>query len=138
MSKVGCAPIKEDKEAFAIIAVKPSEVKDLDFATDACKVLENVSVKLEKGIISHNERKSLTNLLQDIIYFISDQENDQQRPDPLEVELEGINSSVLRDRQKLGGDGRSGGRAGGGGCATGAACVGCSPGRPVAQSRTLF
>eukprot|EP00092_Neocalanus_flemingeri_P012650 GFUD01013633.1.p1 GENE.GFUD01013633.1~~GFUD01013633.1.p1 ORF type:complete len:2696 (-),score=487.89 GFUD01013633.1:214-8301(-) len=101
MSKVGCALIKEDKEAFAIIAVKPSEVKDLDFATDACKVLENVSVKLEKGIISHNERKSLTNLLQDIIYFISDQENDQQRPDPLEVELEGINSSVLRDRQKL-------------------------------------
>ena len=94
MLKVGCAPIKEDKEAFSISAVKPSEVKDLDFATDACKVLENVSVKLEKGNITHNERKILTNLLQDIIYFLADKENEQQRPDPLDVDLEGISSSA--------------------------------------------
>ncbi|KAF5921061.1 hypothetical protein HPG69_014176 [Diceros bicornis minor] len=93
--QIGTSPVKEDKEAFAIVPVSPAEVRDLDFANDASKVLGSIAGKLEKGTITQNERRSVTKLLEDLVYFVTGGTNSGQ--DVLEV----VFSKPNRERQKL-------------------------------------
>ncbi|TSK38506.1 Inositol 1,4,5-trisphosphate receptor type 2 [Bagarius yarrelli] len=95
MLKIGTCPIKEDKEAFAIISVPLSEVRDLDFANDANKVLESFVHKLEKCQIAQNDRRFVTKLLEDLIFFVCEVPNNGQ--DVLSVVI----SNPNRERQKL-------------------------------------
>uniref|UniRef100_A0A8C2L2P8 Inositol 1,4,5-trisphosphate receptor n=1 Tax=Cyprinus carpio TaxID=7962 RepID=A0A8C2L2P8_CYPCA len=95
MLRIGTSPLKEDKEAFAIVPVSPAEVRDLDFANDASKVLASIAAKLEKGTITQNERRSVTKLLEDLVYFVVDIPSNAQ--DVLEITVNKPN----RERQKL-------------------------------------
>ncbi|XP_041446733.1 inositol 1,4,5-trisphosphate receptor type 1 isoform X2 [Xenopus laevis] len=95
MLRIGTSPVKEDKEAFAIVPVSPAEVRDLDFANDASKVLSSIAGKLEKGTITQNERRSVTKLLEELVYFVTGLVNSGQ--DILEVLVNKPN----RERQKL-------------------------------------
>ncbi|XP_053545340.1 inositol 1,4,5-trisphosphate receptor type 1 [Bombina bombina] len=92
---IGTSPIKEDKEAFAIVPVSPAEVRDLDFANDASKVLSSIAGKLEKGTVTQNERRAVTKLLEELVYFVTAGVNSGQ--DVLEVLVNKPN----RERQKL-------------------------------------
>ncbi|XP_040201538.1 inositol 1,4,5-trisphosphate receptor type 2 isoform X3 [Rana temporaria] len=95
MLKIGTCQTKEDKEAFAIISVPLSEVRDLDFANDANKVLASTVKKLEYGTITQNERRFVTKLLEDLIFFVAGVPNNGQ-----EV-LEVVVTKPNRERQKL-------------------------------------
>lgn len=97
MSKIGCAQIREDKEAFAIVPVLPTEVRDLDFVNDACSVLTQISAKMEAKTITKNDRNLLIQLLQDIIYFIANLENEPNRVAPFDL----VPIQANRERQKL-------------------------------------
>uniref|UniRef100_A0A8C4QFE0 Inositol 1,4,5-trisphosphate receptor n=1 Tax=Eptatretus burgeri TaxID=7764 RepID=A0A8C4QFE0_EPTBU len=95
MLKIGTYSEKEDREAFAIIPVSPAEVRDLDFANDASCELASVALKLEKGTITQNERRFVTKLLEDLVFFVADVSNTGQ--DVLGVRV----SRPNRERQKL-------------------------------------
>lgn len=104
--------------------VSPAEVRDLDFANDASKVLASIAGKLEKGTITQNERRyrmtgsfssssvkiilycfvclfflikirAVTKLLEDLVFFVVDIPNNGQ--DVLEIMVNKPN----RERQKL-------------------------------------
>ncbi|XP_008294222.1 inositol 1,4,5-trisphosphate receptor type 2 [Stegastes partitus] len=95
MLKIGTCPTKEDKEAFAIVSVPLSEVRDLDFANDASKVLESTVRKLQHANIAQNERRFVTKLLEDLVFFVCVVPNNGQ--DVLSV----VTSKPNRERQKL-------------------------------------
>ncbi|XP_053725240.1 inositol 1,4,5-trisphosphate receptor type 1 isoform X1 [Synchiropus splendidus] len=95
MLRIGTSGVKEDKEAFAIVPVPPAEVRDLDFANDASQVLASIAGKLEKGTITQNERRFVTKLLEDLVFFVVDIPNSGQ--DVLEIMVNKPN----RERQKL-------------------------------------
>ncbi|XP_007250632.3 inositol 1,4,5-trisphosphate receptor type 2 [Astyanax mexicanus] len=95
MLKIGTCPTKEDKEAFAIVSVPLSEVRDLDFANDANKVLEAFVRKLEKNTFAQNDRRFVIKLLEDLVFFVCEVPNNGQ--DVLSVVI----SNPNRERQKL-------------------------------------
>uniref|UniRef100_A0A8C7UL11 Inositol 1,4,5-trisphosphate receptor n=1 Tax=Oncorhynchus mykiss TaxID=8022 RepID=A0A8C7UL11_ONCMY len=95
MLKIGTCRTKEDKEAFAIVSVPLSEVRDLDFANDANKVLESTVRQLQCGNIAQNDRRFVTKLLEDLIFFVCEVPNNGQ--DVLSVVI----SNPNRERQKL-------------------------------------
>lgn len=119
--QIGTCPTKEDKEAFAIVSVPLSEVRDLDFANDASKVLESTVKTLQNANITQNERRYgetstvintfdqslcifhdllfafrfVTKLLEDLVFFVCVVPNNGQ--DVLSV----VTSTPNRERQKL-------------------------------------
>jgi inositol 1,4,5-triphosphate receptor type 1 len=93
--KVGVAQLKEDKEAFAVVPVLPSEVRDLDFANDASRVLKEMADKMETGGITLTERKKLTQLLSELVFFVAKEDSTGQEP----LDVKGHHPD--RDRQKL-------------------------------------
>lgn len=97
MWRLGCAPAKEDREAFAVVPVSACEVRDLDFANDACQVLQLLVGALEGGRAGVTERRLLLQLLQEVIYFTASREGDPNKADPLEL----VVTKPNRERQKL-------------------------------------
>eukprot|EP00056_Hartaetosiga_gracilis_P007617 m.110530 g.110530 ORF g.110530 m.110530 type:complete len:2634 (+) comp12749_c0_seq1:91-7992(+) len=95
MLKVGAASERDDREAFAIMPVPQSEVRDLDFCSDTQRALTYNAKRMKDGSISTIEKKLEVKLLHDLIFFVMDQE---PRPHADALTLSGKPS---KERQKL-------------------------------------
>ena len=94
--KVICEDNKIDKEAFALSPVSPNEVRDLDFANDACRALHQFIQSIKSGTTVNKEPINFTSqLLIECIYFVTNVKN--HVVDPLRI----VDFNPTRDRQKL-------------------------------------
>ena len=96
---VGCYPLKDDKEAFTLVAVEATEVKDLDFITDCHKVLERFVCKVRNGKVLACDRSAVVSLLEGMIFFCSNQMHDFRTSIALDAVVT-VDAS-FRERQKL-------------------------------------
>ncbi|KAK6750287.1 hypothetical protein RB195_002332 [Necator americanus] len=94
--RVICENSRVDKETFALLPVSPNEVRDLDFANDACRALRNFIRHIKSGDPVTKELINVTiQLLIECIYFVTNTANHMM--DPLQIN----DFSPSRDRQKL-------------------------------------
>ena len=80
--------------------VAPEEVRDLDFAADACKVLEDFTAQLHSGVeISLTERKNVLKLLNDIICFVC--RNDTNNEDSETIQMQDVDKERCKKYPSL-------------------------------------
>jgi len=95
--RVICEQFKIDKEAFALLPVAPNEVRDLDFANDACRALFQFVELIRSGRTLGKEPVNFTiQLIVDCIHFVTNTTPANHFLDPLKI----VNFTPIRDRQK--------------------------------------
>ncbi|KAF5399723.1 hypothetical protein PHET_06535 [Paragonimus heterotremus] len=70
MHKLGCVPLKVDKETFSIVPVSATVVRELDFANDAIKQLMNLACAFEQNTITDKMIRMLACLLAELVWFL--------------------------------------------------------------------
>ncbi|XP_055338282.1 inositol 1,4,5-trisphosphate receptor type 1-like [Paramacrobiotus metropolitanus] len=95
MEKVGCAAIRDDREAFAIVPVAVDEVRDLDLANDTSKLLSSINKKIANRSVTRNDLGLLKKILSDLIYFMA------EVPDTGGDCLDVVVTDPNREKQKL-------------------------------------
>ncbi|KAA3681284.1 inositol 1,4,5-triphosphate receptor type 1 [Paragonimus westermani] len=72
MHKLGCVPLKVDKETFSIVPVSATVVRELDFANDAIKQLMSMACAFEENTITDKMVRILACLLVELVWFLVD------------------------------------------------------------------
>ena len=111
MWRIACSKLKEDKEAFQIIPVSFSAVRDLDFANDSARMLATYVERLVANQLTANDRRALCSLLASLIFFTAQYEQAghipptlgdvQQQQQQQQQQHQHEPKQTSRERQKL-------------------------------------
>lgn len=70
--KIGCSLAKKDNQAFKLINISTTEIRNLDFVSDIDKLMKTYTLKIRENSLTTQDRASLESVLADLILFLAE------------------------------------------------------------------
>ena len=97
LCKIGSSTNKRDSDAFKLVHVPSSDIRNVDFASDISEILHSQGIKIRENRFTSDDKKNLDSVLTRLIYFLTEA---LPGTDPLNIKVANPNrhkQALMRD-----------------------------------------